>query len=95
MGPEGGIVSMESVLKLLQRTNDYEEEKSGPDEQKIIDSIREVIRQLAYNECWFQLESDGDLIEACIYQREELKSRYRYLLNLAKQKGVNCASFQQ
>lgn len=95
MGPEGGIVSMESVLKLLQRATDYEEEKSEPDGKGIVDAIREVVQQLAYNECWFQLESDENLIEACIYQREELKSRYRYLLNLAKQKGVNCASFQK
>lgn len=86
---------MESVLKLLQRTTVCEEETTELDRRKIVDSIREVSRQLAYNECWFQLESDENLIDACIYQREELKSRYRYLLNLAKQKGVNCASFQK
>lgn len=86
---------MESVLKLLQRTTDCEEVQNSLDRQQIIDAIRDVSRQLAYNDCWFQLESNEDLIDACIYQREELKSRYRYLLNLAKQKGVNCASFQE
>lgn len=86
---------MESVLKLLQRTTDCEEVQNSHDRQQIIDAIRDVSRQLAYNDCWFQLESNEDLIDACIYQREELKSRYRYLLNLAKQKGVNCASFQE
>lgn len=86
---------MESVLKLLQRTTECEEVQNDRDRQQIIDSIRDVCRQLAYNECWFQLESDEDLIDACIYQREALKSRYRYLLNLAKRKGVNCASFQR
>ena len=86
---------MESVLKLLQRSTVCEEEKEGPDQRNIVDSIRDVSRRLAYNECWFQTECDRDLIDACIYQREELKSRYRYLLNLAKQKGVNCASFQK
>ena len=86
---------MESVLKLLQRTTDCEEVQNSLGGQQIIDAIRDVSRQLAYNDCWFQLESNEDLIDACIYQREELKSRYRYLLNLAKQKGVNCASFQE
>ncbi|OCN02347.1 hypothetical protein A7X67_14560 [Clostridium sp. W14A] len=86
---------MESVLKLLQHTTDCEEVQNGLDQQQIIDSIRDVSRKLAYNECWFQTESDENLIDACIYQREELKSRYRYLLKLAKQKSVNCASFQK
>ena len=86
---------MESVLKLLQHTTVCAEETERLDRQKIIDSIREVSRQLSYNECWFQMESDENLIDACIYQREELKSRYRYLLKLAKQKGVNCSSFQK
>ena len=86
---------MESVLKLLQRTTDCEETQNGLEQQRIVDAIRDVSRQLAYNECWFQLESDKNLIDACIYQREALRSRYRYLLELAKQKGVNCASFQE
>ena len=87
---------MESVLKLLQRAaTDCEEVKDGLDRQQIIDAIRDVSRRLVYNECWFQLESDENLVDACIYQREELKSRYRYLLKLAKQQGVHCASFQE
>jgi uncharacterized protein YabN with tetrapyrrole methylase and pyrophosphatase domain len=94
MKPEGGIVSMESVLKLLQRTTNCEKVQDDLDRQQIIGAIRDVSRQLAYNERWFQIESDENLIDACIYQREELKSRYRYFLKLAKQKGVNCASFQ-
>ncbi|MFU0833157.1 MAG: DUF2508 domain-containing protein [Oscillospiraceae bacterium] len=86
---------MESVLKLLQRTTNCEEVQNERNRQQIIDAIRDISRRLAYNECWFQLESDENLIDACIYQREELKSRYRYLLKLAKQQGVNCASFQK
>jgi len=87
---------MESVLKLLQRTIDSDEEvQNSLDRQQIIGAIRDVSRQLAYNDCWFQLESDENLIDACIYQRQELRSRYRYLLKLAKQKGINCASFQE
>ncbi len=85
---------MESVLKLLQRTG-CEAEKVGADGHKILEEIKEVSRQMVYNDCWFQLECDGNLIDACIYQREELRARYRYLLDLAKRYGVNCASFQK
>ncbi len=84
---------MESVLKLIQRT-DCTAQKTDVDEQKLLSEIKDVSRLLAYNECWFQLESDEDLIDACIYQREELQARYRYLLNLARQKGVSSAAFQ-
>lgn len=83
---------MESVLKLLQRTGCEAEQTSGSGE-KILEEIREVSRQMAYNDCWFQLECDGNLIDACIYQREALRARYRYLLDLAKRNDVNCASF--
>jgi hypothetical protein len=83
---------MESVLKLLQRT-DCAAEKPDVDQKKLLSEIKDVSRLLAYNECWFQFECNSDLIDACIYQREELKARYRYLLCQAKQYGVSSAAF--
>ena len=80
---------MESVLKMIQRTN-CASEKTDADRSRILDEIREVSRLLAYNDCWFQYECDDNLIEACIFQREELSARYRYLLGKAKQLGVSC-----
>ena len=84
---------MESVLKLIQRA-DCAAPKTDIDEQRLLSEIKDVSRLLAYNECWFQLECDENLIDACIYQREELRARYRYLLNLARQMGVSSAAFQ-
>ncbi len=83
---------MESVLKLLQRTDCVEEE---PDvgQEKLLSEIRDVSRLLAYNDCWFQFECDSDLIDACIFQREELQARYRFLLSQAKQIGVGSTAF--
>lgn len=83
---------MESVLKLLQRS-EFTAQKTEVDKDKLLSEIKDVSRLLAYNECWFQLECDSNLIDACIYQREELQARYRYLLSLAKQYGVSCAAF--
>lgn len=64
--------------------------KTSVEKQKILDEIKEISRLIMYNECWFQSESNSDLIDACIYQRAELNSRYRYLINEAKQCGLNC-----
>ena len=84
---------MESVLKLIQRT-DCAAVQENEDRKRIVDEIREVSRLIACNDCWFELESDENLIEACIYQRGELNSRYRYLLKSARQLGISCTPFK-
>jgi len=37
------------------------------------------------------MESDSDLIEACIYEMEALRARYRYLLKAAREQGLTAA----
>ncbi|MCY1714527.1 DUF2508 family protein [Caproiciproducens galactitolivorans] len=81
---------MESVLKLVQRV-DCTAAQENEDKDRIMDEIKEVCRLIACNESWFALENDENLIEACIYQRESLNSRYRYLLNQARLKGINAS----
>ena len=53
--------------------------------EKLKDDLKFVPNQIAYNDMWFEMEDDNDLMEACIYQREILKARYRYLLRKAKE----------
>jgi hypothetical protein len=84
---------MESVLKLIQRT-DCAAVQKNQDSQRLIDEIKEVGRLIACNDSWFELECDENLIEACIYQREELNSRYRYLLKSARQRGLSYTPFK-
>ncbi len=84
---------MESVLKLMQRTN-CAVVKENEDTKRLVDEIKEVCRLIACNDCWFELECDENLIDACIYQREELNSRYRYLLKSARQQGISCTPFK-
>ena len=79
---------MESVSKFLQKSGCGQREVPA-EQQKILDEIREISKLIMYNECWFQSESDSNLIDACIYQRAELDSRYRYLINEAKQCGIS------
>lgn len=84
---------MESVLKLIQRT-DCAAVQENEDKNRLLNEIKEVGRLIACNECWFEMECDENLIDACIYQREALYSRYRYLLKSAKQLGVSCTPFK-
>jgi len=56
--------------------------------ERLIEDLREVRRQLDAVQSFFAMESDEDLLDAAIYQREALHARYRYLLRLAKEAGV-------
>lgn len=84
---------MESVLKLVQRAEPMDvvlqEEK-----QSLLEELKEVERLLTCTDAWFEMECDDDLIDACIYQREALRARYRYLLNAAKRRGISAVPFQ-
>lgn len=51
---------------------------------RLLDEMKEVLEQIAFNEQWFQMECSEDLIDACIYQRESLQARYRHLLMQAR-----------
>ena len=88
-------VRMETVLKLIQRVDSRETDKKQEQEKRqLLEELREVARLMACHDLWFQLECDENLIEACIYQREALQARYRYLLGTARRKGISCEPFQ-
>lgn len=94
MRMESGV-HMETVLKLIQRVDGREtDKKQEQEERQLVEQIREVSRLMACNDLWFELECDENLIESCIYQREALQARYRYLLGAARRKGISCAPFQ-
>jgi len=57
-------------------------------ENRLIQDIREVRRQLEAAYAFFALETDEDLLDAAIYQREALQARYRYLLRLARENNT-------
>lgn len=61
-------------LQIINKNND-----------KLKNDLKFVSNQIAYNDMWFEMEDDSDLMEACIYQRESLQARYRYLLKKAKE----------
>ena len=99
---------MENVLKLSQKGTaqvaeagrkaeaaSRESLKKKETRNRILDEIQEILEEMSFNERWFQLECDENLIDACIYQREFLKARYRYLLCRARELGIQNAPFQK
>ena len=79
---------MEGALKKAILRNDEK-----PDE--VVQAIREVCSRLDMVNRRFEMESDSDLIEACIYEMESLRARYRYLLRVAKNKGLTAEGLSQ
>lgn len=70
---------------------DSEDAKDFPG--MIFSEIRQVTDHIAYADMWFQMEDDEDLIEASIYYREFLKSRYRHLMKKAKRENLSLSPF--
>ncbi len=72
-----------AVLKPEQSTNE------------VLTAIREVCLRLENANNRFEMEKDSDLIEACIYEIESLRARYRYLLRMAKKQGLKAGVYIQ
>ncbi|MBE6765737.1 MAG: DUF2508 family protein [Ruminococcaceae bacterium] len=62
----------------------------APSENALLEEIRSTVNQINSARIWFESESDEDLIDSCVYQLEALEARYRYLLRVAKSKGLRC-----
>lgn len=75
------MINLIKILKPKGSTINHTIEKQN---LELLEEIKEVCSEMAKTENWFQMESNDDLIEACIYQREFLNSRYKYLINKVK-----------
>ena len=56
----------------------------------VIASIRDICARMDAVQNRFEMETDPDLIEGCIYELESLRAQYRYLLRTARKEGVTC-----
>ncbi len=59
-----------------------------PAQDTVLIQLRDTSRRLesAYNR--FENESNEDLLDSIIYEIKSLKALYRYLMKLAKEKGI-------
>ena len=80
---------MADIIKIIPTIKGSEVSLEDFNECTIINEIKNICRQMEINDIWFQNESDNDLIDACIYQREVLNARYKYLINKLREKNPN------
>lgn len=63
-------------------------EDAAPD--PVIVAIRDICGRIDAVQSRFEMETDPDLIEGCIYELESLRAQYRYLLKTARREGIAC-----
>ena len=59
-----------------------------PAQDSILLQIRDTSQRLESAYSRFENESNEDLLDSIIYEIQSLKALYRYLLKLAKEKGI-------
>lgn len=58
------------------------------EKDKIINDIKKAQADIKIAENFFQFVSDPELVDVAIYELEAKKSRYYYLIRLAKERGI-------
>ena len=58
------------------------------EKESIIREINKAKTDVRTAENFFQFVSDQELVDVAIYNLEAKKSRYRYLIKIAKEKGI-------
>lgn len=84
---------MEGILQTVMRPINAVKEKAVPkskEDNHLIDEIQEIKAMLKNVQNRFDLFTDFDLTDACIYEMEALEARYRYLIKQAKEKNISC-----
>lgn len=69
----------------MSKRNKIEKDR---EKQKIMKEIKRAQVEVKAAEHFFQFVSDPELVDVAIYDLEAKKSRYRYLIRMAKEKGI-------
>lgn len=91
---------MEGVLKAALRIPERWSKRAAQQndlqkKQALLAEIRLVCEQLHLTQIRFDQICDADLVDACIYEMEALRARYRYLLGQAKAYGITGTPFRE
>ncbi len=73
-------------MKLKNILFKSEEENPNAD---VVSELKDLKVQLDNAYTQFQYQTDGDLLDACIYEIQALRSKYGYLLKIAKEKNIH------
>lgn len=81
---------MEGVLKAALQLVGFHTQSQKKENSRLLREIKETSGWIRTLEQSFELQSDPDLIEACIYEINANKARYRHLLKEARREGISC-----
>ncbi|MDE6724519.1 MAG: DUF2508 family protein, partial [Ruminiclostridium sp.] len=62
--------------------------RSDREREEILSELEHISDMLKKNETLFNIAEDEKMVEAVIYEQMSLQSRYIYMLNQAREKGV-------
>ena len=86
---------MEGILRTFIRPINAVREKAMPKPREndgLVEEIEAIKAQLRNVQNRFDLYTDFDMTDSCIYEMEALEARYRYLIKRAKEEsGLACA----
>ena len=82
---------MQNLHDWVKKFRKPAEPPARSEHEQLIEDLREVRLAMESLDSVFAMESDEDLVDAAIYQREALESRYRYLLRLARETNAVAA----
>lgn len=81
---------MEGILQAVLRPISATIVKAVPKkDDALIEEIESVKAQLKNAQNRFNLFTDFDMTDSCIYEMEALEARYRYLIKQAKEKNIS------
>ena len=81
-------------MNIREKTNDLLAiirqyfKKNSVSNNEILMELAEVKNQLEHAQLLFNLQTDLDLIESCLYQIDSLEAKYNYLLKEARKHGI-------
>ncbi|SCI54869.1 MULTISPECIES: DUF2508 family protein [unclassified Romboutsia] len=61
---------------------------SNLENERIINEIKQAQKEIQHAENFFQNATENELIDVAIYELESKKSKYQYLIKIAKEKGI-------
>lgn len=70
-------------------------EKEKPKDTSILQELNEIEMQISIMNNKFDIVTQPELIDSCIYQLGSLEAQYNYLLAEARRKGLRCSNFEQ
>jgi len=76
------------ILEFLFRNEDKKKKEYTEEEIAILNDIEETVKEMEVARALFNSVSDPKLIELAIHEEDVARTRYDYLISMAKKRGL-------